>query len=89
MSNFDYFGFEDVDYVLPDGLVVGYTTFQTKSLNQGYATLVVSFDGSLILGDLFKLFWHIDIQFYAFVNNVWHEYLAHFQDGVLTKIEVV
>lgn len=81
--------FENKDYVLPDSLPVGGIVFQTKDLGGNFSTVVIGYDGSLILDDVWRLFRDIEFDFYTVVDGVLYEYKAFFQDGILAKIKVV
>ena len=76
-------------YVLPDSLPVGGIVFQTKDFGGNFSNVVIGYDGSLILDDVWRLFQDIEFDFYTVVEGVLYEYKACFQDGVLTKIKVV
>ena len=81
--------FENKDYILPDSLPVAGIVFQTKDLGGNFSTVVIGYDGSLVLDDIWRLFQDIEFDFYAVVDDVLYEYKAFFQDGVLAKIKVV
>ena len=89
MGCYDCVRFENKDYVLPDSLPVGGILFQTKDLGGNFSTVVIGYDGSLILDDIWRLFQDIEFDFYTVVDGALYEYKARFQDGVLTKIKVV
>lgn len=89
MGCYDQVRFENKDYVLPDSLPVAGIVFQTKDLGGNFSTVVIGYDGSLILDDVWRLFQDIEFDFYTAVDGVLYEYKACFQGGVLTEIKVV